>query len=221
MGSTAPFAGSARRFFEALLLALLVATPVAAARAAPTAERAAYDALVERARAGDRTLDLAELREAAVRADVETHGDLKEALWNAVKSRDDKAVQRAANAVLAQNYVDLDAHFFARIAARRLGDAEREELHEWIELGLLEVLVQTGDGRSKKTPMAVIDVADEYFILRTMGLNLRKQSLGKCTRDSGEVPCDYMDVVDEDGKESTWYFDVSIPMARLSRALGN
>ncbi len=57
---------------------------------------------------------------------------------------------------------------------------------------------------------------DEYFILRMVGARLREQSVGKC----GKSVCDLMRVVDEDGTESTWWFDIHIPMERLARRLG-
>ncbi len=198
-----------------LLAAILAAAPLLAA-GAPTPDRKDYDALVQRARAGDRTLDLAKLRDAAVRAGVEPDPDAKKALWDAANARDWKKILRAADAVLAQSYVDLDAHFFARHAAKQLGDKAKEDLHHWLEIGLLQELRKTGDGQSEATPMVVLSVDDEYFILHMVGATLRRQTLGRC----GTAPCDHMEVVDEDGKESTWYFDVHIPMERLARKLG-
>lgn len=196
---------------------MLLAAPFLTARAAPPAERPAYDALVERARAGDRELDLGKLREAAAKAGVETELDAKEELWKAVKKGDWREVQRAADLVLSQNYVDLDAHYLARRAARQLGDAAGEDLHHWLEIGLLQELRKTGDGRSEMTPMVVLSVDEEYFIFRMLEVSVRSQTVVKC----GKSACDLMRVVDEGGKESTWYFDIHIPMERLARNLAH
>ncbi len=187
------------------------------AGAAPPPARSAYDALVARARAGDRTLDLAQLRDAAAAAGATSDPVARERLMEAVERRDWKAIARAADSVLQRNYVDLDAHYFARHAAKQMGDARQEELHHWLEMGLLKALLATGDGRTEATPMVVVSVDEEYFVLRMVGARLQSQSLGAC---SGK-PCDVMKVKQgANDEEATWYFDVHIPMEQLAQKLG-
>ena len=126
-------------------------------------------------------------------------------------------MSEAADAVLKSNYGDLDAHYFAKIAAKEFAQTEKYELHHWIEMGLLKALRSTGDGRSAATAMKVISVDEEYFVLRMVRQEPVKQSLGEC---SGNL-CDIMKTHDpQTDTDQTWYFDASIPMNRLAKALG-
>jgi Domain of unknown function (DUF4919) len=176
-----------------------------------------YNALAERLRSGDQTVDFTEFRAAVADAGVASDPDARDKLFAAAKNRDFAKMLDSANLVLKSNYADLDAHYFAKIAAKQVGKPELAEFHDWVEMGLLKALRSTGDGRTPETAMKVISVDEEYFILRMMRQQPGSQSLGTCKGN----PCDIMKTQDiETATEQMWYFDASIPMNRLAKALG-
>ena len=178
--------------------------------------KAKYEALVQRLRSGDQTVDINEFRLAAGEGGVESDSDARHNLMAAARKRDFKKMEEAADAVLKSNYADLDGHFFAKVAAKELGKPEKAEFHNWVEIGLLKSLRSSGDGQSAATAMKVISVDEEYFILQMMDQTVRSQALSKC---EGK-PCDIMTTVGRESKqEHTWYFNVEIPMRRMTEAI--
>jgi len=176
-----------------------------------------YDALVQRIKAHDQTINFIEFRMAAGKAGIASDLKARNKLMEAVNKRDFKQMSVAAEAVLKTNYADMDGHYFAKIAAQQLGDPQGAEFHRWVEIGLLNALRSSGDGKSVDTAMKVISVDEEYFIIRMMGQQPKKQSLGSCAGN----PCDIYTTYDpETQKAQTWYFDVSVPMGRMAKALG-
>ncbi len=189
---------------------------VCIAAAAGKEAKARYEALVERLRSGDQTVDVNELRIAAGDGGIVSGVDARHKLMAAARNRDFKKMEEAADAVLKSNYADLDAHFFAKIAAKELGKPEKAEFHDWVETGLLKSLRSSGDGRSAATAIKVISVDEEYFILRMMDQMPKSQALSKC---EGK-PCDIMTTTDrESEQEHTWYFNVEVPMRRMTEAI--
>lgn len=199
---------------QAVLTILLIVT---VCRASDKEAKAKYDSLAKRVSSGDQSVDLNELRLAAGEAGIESDVKARDRLMTAARDHDYKKMADAAEAVLKSNYADLDAHYFAKVAAKALGKPEQEEFHRRIELSLLKSLRSSGDGQTPETAMKVISVDEEYFILRMMGQVPKEQSLGTCAG----ACCDIYTSKDQDSKqEHTWYFNVEIPMKRLSEALG-
>ena len=200
-----------------LLVVVCLIFSVRTGIAADSPAQAKYNELVKRALAGDRTVDLAELRRMAGDAGIESDPDARGELMKAAGRRDFAAMKNTSAIVLKGNFADLDAHYFAKIAARELGNEADADFHHWAEMGLLNALRATGDGRSAETAMKVISVSEEYFIIRVMGQIPKQQSLGKCSGN----PCDIYVATDrETNREMTWYFNIAIPMSRLGDALG-
>ena len=202
-----------------LLLFLLVSLAGAQQAAAPKepSPREKYQALVQRLRSGDQSVDLNELRMAAGEAGIASDPDARTQLFDAAEHEDYAKMAVAAEAVLKSNYTDLDGHFFAKQAARAQNKPELVEFHDFVLRGLLLSLRDSGDGTSPETAVKVIAVDEEYFILRMLNQESKQQVLGKCKGN----PCDIMTTTDNETKEEkTWYFDVSIPMTAMGKALG-
>jgi hypothetical protein len=76
----------------------------------------------------------------------------------------------------------------------------------FIELGLLESILSTGDGHSCATAWNAVTVAEEYFVLRMRGYTLKHQK----TESATEKICDRLDVVeDATGGVRTVFFDIT------------
>lgn len=108
--------------------------------------------------------------------------------------------------------VDIDAHFFRAVALKEVGRNEESDLHvEWYK-GLVESVLQSGDGRSPQTAWVVISVPEEYSILRAMRVKRIGQQLIE-----GHI--DALEVERRDGKRITVYFDPRAHFQRLGRRL--
>jgi hypothetical protein len=192
------------------LAALGAALAAGVPQAKPASARATYDALARRARAGDRTVDVAKLREAAGEAGVTSAPGDRERLTTAARKGDARALARVAEAVLARNAVDLWAHHYAAKAAATLGDARGEDLHRSILVELVNAITASGDGLTPATPMVVLSDDEASFLLLALHVELEDQGLGTC----GGRPCEVMQVRHPDGSPATWYFEVRLPAAR-------
>lgn len=173
----------------------------------------AYSAMVTRAQSGDAGVDFLALRRAylgsaaserAAKARAEID-QLREAVQAGVKANDPQAVREAAVAILGLQYIDLDSHKYLRQSCAIIGDETCASRHHFVEFGLLKSILASGDGRSCAAAWNVVTIEEEYFILNMRGYRLKKQQI---YREVGKV-CDRLDVVDEDGKERTVYFDVT------------
>ena len=167
-----------------------------------------YAAIVERLNAGDRTVDFTRLRVAftetpAYRGIMMT---AYQALWQPLAKGDFAQAIAVAEKVFAQNYAEPNAHMVASIAYLQTGQAQKAEFHRFVANGLLGSITASGDGQSEGTPYEVIDISEEYALLRSR--NLQPKAVGSTFRTDGQV-LDTMTAVDpRTGSNSTIYFKV-------------
>jgi hypothetical protein len=183
---------------------------------APQAEAAApsYEALVERLKAGDRTVDFARLRTAFT--ETPQYNALMmavyQSMWRPLSQRDFPAAITAAEAVLERNYVEVNAHMVAAIAFQQTGDQARSEFHRVIAGGLLRAIVANGDGKTPETAYRVIDVSEEFAVVRSLNLTPNGSST---SAPPGGPRVDAMRVTDpRTGTASTIYFNVDTVFER-------
>jgi hypothetical protein len=181
-------------------------------------ERPAYEALVEKVKTGDKGVDFKQLRLAYAdsptsRPDTDPQ---KKAMTAALNSKNYPEALKNADVVLASDFVDMDAHFAEYVAQRELNNTEQAEFHKFVLHGLLDSIMHSGDGKSEETAFQVIEVHEEYVILRYVGLMPSKQSLST----KGGHSYDVMEAVDAKTQEKiTLYFNIDVEMKRLSGAL--
>jgi hypothetical protein len=191
--------------------------PAPATQESPSPAQAKYDALLARVKERDATVDLAELREAftetpAYRA---TAMVFYQALWAPLNKGDFPGAVQVAEKVLTTNYVEINAHMVASIANRQLGNVPRAEYHMNIANGLLRVVMSKGDGASAETPWIVIDISEEYAVMRALNLSIQSQGLSM----ANGVNMDILQVIDMRTKlPRTLYFNVDRSMAAMSRS---
>jgi len=90
------------------------------------------------------------------------------------------------------------------------GDSLGAGRRRFVFYGLLMSILSSGDGRSEESAYKVISVDEEYTVMNYLGMTLKQQGL------KGNY--DVM-TVEKDGKESTAYFEISIPLAAESALL--
>jgi hypothetical protein len=191
-------------------------TPAAKPQKPPSGKKKKYEALLEKAKAGEGEVDYGALRQAFF--ETEDYNPLSgmfayRGLWSLVMQQNWPEAARQAESVLAQNYVDINAHLVAFIAYRQQGDAEKAKLHrQWAD-GLLASVKSGGDGRSPATAWHVISTSEEYAVFRSMSLRAVGQAL--IQRDGHSY--DEMRVLDPQNNESKLYFNVDKPMSAYTR----
>ena len=91
-------------------------------------------------------------------------------------------------------------------------EREADDQKRWFH-GLVDSILDSGDGKTKETAFVVISVPEEYSFLRAFGLAVKEQALV-------DDRIDALLVADGSGKTTTVYFDPAAQFRRLSRELG-
>jgi hypothetical protein len=180
--------------------------------AAPADPEARYQALLATAKASAPYSDWEGLRMAfAKRPGFQLTGQdvLKGEMFKAVEAADCAAALTEAKAVIAEAFVDADAHLVAAYCDEKQGDAAGATLERDIGLGLLKS-IETGDGLSPASPFTVIDVDEELALMRAKGLKVVGQAL---VRQGGRA-YDTITAADDKGESATYYFLVDRAQAK-------
>ena len=207
-----------RSLFLATTLALTAAIARAAAPA-PGADdtEAHYQALLAAAKSAAPNADWGGLRLAYSRRPsfrVFAQSDAKRQMFEAAQKSDCATALPAARVVLADAYVDIDAHLVAAFCEDNAGDKAAAQLDRDIGAGLV-ASVETGDGLSAATAFTPIDVDEEYAVIRALGAHVTEQALIQ----SGGHSYDALTTVDQAGHKATYYFLIDRVLAAESAAL--
>jgi hypothetical protein len=116
--------------------------------------------------------------------------------------------RRAVVRLIEEYYLDIGAHTTAAYIYDRLGDRIKSDFHRKFAEGLIDSIIQTGDGQSFQTAYEVIDVREEYAVLRSLQVKPVKQT-------HVEHEGHYFDIFDiqtlQEGTTAKIYFNVDIP----------
>jgi hypothetical protein len=208
-----------RSLFLALTMSLALPAAAAAvpAPASPDNTEAQYQALLAAAKAAAPNADWRALRLAYSRRPSFNGvgpADVKRQMFEAGESGDCTAALAAANTVLAEAYVDIDAHLVAAFCEDRAGDKVAAQRDRDIGAGLA-ASVKTGDGLSPAQAFTPIDVDEEYALMRAIGAHVTDQALIQ----SGGHAYDALTTVDQAGHQATYYFLIDRVLAAESAAL--
>jgi len=102
-----------------------------------------------------------------------SHGQVSLAL----QVRDTAGLLVALSALLERQFLDIRAHQLAAAAYERIGDQVTAGVHGKIARGLLDSILQSGDGQSFQTAYQVITIAEEYAILEMLQIKPQSKSL--------------------------------------------
>ena len=185
-------------------------------QAPPNDAQKKYAALLEKAKKGEGAVDYTALRFAFF--ETPDYNPLSgmidyRSLWGAVMQGNWPEAAKQAEAVLAKNYVDANAHMVAHIAYRQQGDAEKAALHRRWADGLIESIKAGGDGKSPEAAWHVTSISEEYAVLRSMSLRATGQSL---VNDKGHA-YDVIKTLDRTNAEATFFFNVDKPFSAYGR----
>jgi len=176
-----------------------------------------YADLAARVKSGDRTVDFKQLRlaYAATSGGPDTDPQ-KKAMFAALNAKNYGEVLKNADAVLAGDYADMDAHFGEYIAYRETNKPDQSDFHKFVLQGLLDSITHSGDGKSFDTAFRVIQVHEEYVLLRFLGLMPSEQSMSTKNGHSYDV----MEAVNPKTNEKvTLYFNIDVEEKHLKESL--
>jgi hypothetical protein len=177
------------------------------------AKKPTYEQIVESAKRGDPNIDFAALRFAF----LDSSSEHKDGFFNAKllnglnQQKDYQKLLDTANGFIAQDFVDIRSHFAAATAYKALGhDAEfQKELA--IAKGLMQSILDSGDGKSQKTAYVVINTSEEYAVLEFLGIRASGQQsliLGHTNQTSGGPAFDVLKAA-KNGQDMDIYFDIA------------
>ena len=210
--------------FLVVLLALsassLNAQPKPTPSPTPAQNPRSFADLLQRAKNGDATLDFTELRFAYAETKeynpYHSARDERQKMFAALNANQYEQARDIAEAILAQNFLDLNGQFGAYVSYRELGNSQKATLHKFLFEGLVHSVEKSGDGKSPETAFVVISVDEEYVLLNWLGLRASGQSL---VNQNGHS-YDLMKAVNTRTNETvSYYFNIDKPFNWLGKAL--
>lgn len=130
--------------------------------------------------------------------------NLKKEMYAQMDKSNSQEIIKITKQILSIDYTDMLAHKILRQTYKIIGDTENEAKYKTIQFGLLNSIVKKGDGKTCATAWPIIQIEEEYFILKMLDVKLQKQSI-----DNKDGLCDKMDVKTENGDQKTYYFETS------------
>jgi len=205
----------------AVLAAVLLSAPGSSAQAPQQPGAPTYDELVARAKTGDANVDYLALRDAyAESPNYDPYGGklgkLQSEMFDAYRRADCAAVLAKAESILAVDFVHVDAHLVAGLCHGKLGNEAAMRRERETARGLIDSILQSGDGKSEASAFVVIQIAEEYSLLGVLGLRPSNQALIHAQGHS----YDRFDAKANDtGQQAVVFFNVDRPLAALDRQL--
>ena len=178
---------------------------------------ATYAQLLEKVNAKDPAADFAALRFAFMDADAYSPygGDTasQNALDAALKEKNYGKAAKLAEKILATNFVDISGHLGASRAQAALKNSEKAEFHRYVGQGLINSILQSGDGKTPQTAYVVISPDEEYALFNYWGFRTSAQSI---VHKDGHV-YDLMTGTDQKTNEKVCvYFNVDKPYQQIT-----
>ena len=161
-----------------VLMAAVLLVPQVVAQTAPSPQQE-YQALLERVKKSDASVDFARMRQLQTRLDdYEPYGvDVDEHPFKVLAAGNVEKAQALAEQMLAASYLDLEAHTVAARIAEKRGDKAAAAHHQYVVQGVIDSILKSGDGKTTKTAYVVITVSEEYATMGHLGLQVAQQDL--------------------------------------------
>jgi hypothetical protein len=206
------------RLFAIIMIMLVFTCNVFAGEDVEPKKLPDYQLLLKRVMNSDRTVDFKALRLSyAETTDYKPYGEdkaKKSGMFEALRNKDYEKAVSAAQAILEKKFVDIEAHFVSSIAFRETKNLEKYNFHHFITKGLVDSILDSGDGKTPETAFVVIETAEEYTLLGMTGFEVVRQSLIKSNGHS----YDKMEVKHrKTGEPAIFFFNVDIPFNWLNK----
>lgn len=182
-----------------------------------------YQELLAAAKEDPSSTDFHALRMAYTRSDryrpYTQQKGLITALDSALRASDLAGALNVANTLLSANYLDIEAHMAAAYVYTMQENVVLAAHHQLFANGLIQAILKSGTGRDPDGAFIVIDIPEEYTIMRVLGLEPAGQKL---LNHQGQW-VDMLDVrqrgAGDDATAFKIYFNVDLPRGWLSRRM--
>lgn len=205
----------------ALLLSLLAPAGVWAQPSVPSSSPPSrYEALLAALKKDPGGVDYTALRMAYADsgryAPFQRDEKIRGEMYAALKAKEYAKALADAQAILKEDYVDIDAHVVAAEAYAGLKNLDRARYHGKITKGLIDSILQSGDGKSPETAYKVISVIEEEVVLA----DLHWKPVKQVTIEVRGHEYDRFDVLDpRTNQPQTIYFNVDLQTEWVKRNL--
>jgi len=182
--------------------------------------KVSYESLLDKVKKQDPAVNFKDLRVAFTETkEYSPYGgnsENRKAMFAALKAEEFEKALTVSEKALASNYLDINAHFVAFAANKRLGLSEKANYHRYVFENLLKSISDSGDGKTMETAFLVISTDEEYALFSFMGLQPAGQAL---IEDKGHH-YDKMTAVDPKTNQTiVYYFNVDKPFNWLGNSL--
>ncbi|MFL6201347.1 MAG: DUF4919 domain-containing protein [Thermoanaerobaculia bacterium] len=159
-----------------LLASQVLAQPAPAPAATPQQE---YEALLEKVKKSDASVDFARLRQLQTRVDsYKPYGaDVEDHPLALLGNGNVEGAQLLTKQILAVSYLDMEAHTAAARIAEKRGDKAAAAHHQYVLQGVFDSILKSGDGKTPATAYVVIAISEEYALMAHLGFQVAGQSL--------------------------------------------
>ena len=142
--------------------------------------------------------------------------DEKAGVEKALSKGDVPGAIAAMNVVLEKKPLNFEHHAFAAFLHMKAGDKDLEAKHKAMTVAIMKSMLEGHDGKTFATSIPVIDVGEEYMILRSMKAKTKGQSLRTHEGHFFDVHA----IADpETGKDREVFFNIDTPHNALSKML--
>jgi len=138
---------------------------------------------------------------------------LQRDMRQAINDGDTNHALEMSRKIIAEDYVDPEAHLVAAAAYDRQGSPSDAAAERRIGQGLVRSIM-TVDGTSPATAFNVITVKEEYTVIAAMGRHVTEQSLNEIDGHKYDV----LETTNEKGEAKSYYFLIDRIWALESKA---
>jgi hypothetical protein len=169
-----------------------------------------YSSYIKQLEAGQVDIDYADFRNSFLESKQYNnksgnYSNLKKQVYAAIKNKNYNEVIKLTKAMISIDYTSMFAHHFLQQTYQVLQDTVNRNKYHHIEFGLLNSIIDSGDGITCETGWHVTQIEEEYFVLDMMGAQFQSQATGKSKNNQ----CDVMTVKTEKGEIKTYYFEAN------------
>lgn len=180
-----------------------------------------YSKYVAQLESGDVNIDYTDFRDSFLDSKQfrkkrrSNYDSLKSMTYSEIKKKDYEQVIKITKAMLSIDYTSMFAHKYLQQTYKILGDTVNQKKYHDIEFGMLNSIVNSGDGKTCESGWHVTQIEEEYFVLNVIGAHLQMQAISS----GGKNACDKMSVKTDDG-ERIYYFEANKVFESEKKLLG-
>lgn len=169
-----------------------------------------YSKYVQQLESGKTDIDFTDFRNSFLESKQFTekgtnYDSLKSQVYIEIKNKNYQGVIKLTKAMLSIDYTSMFAHKYLQQTYKIIGDTINRNKYHDIEFGLINSIIRSGNGKTCETGWHVIQIEEEYFILKMIGASLQNQSIISSENNN----CDKMVVKTEEGESKTYYFEAN------------